>query len=71
MEQKEARALRRGELVAVDADVVCFAHIEGWALQHLAIDDDTPLRNPSLGVSAGTNASARHDLGDALPGANL
>jgi hypothetical protein len=71
MEQKEAGALGRSEGPPVDADVVRFAHVEGWALQHFAIDGDTPLGNPSLGVSAGTNARPRHDLGDALAGTDL
>ena len=71
MEQEEARALRLGERLAVDAHVVRFADVEGWALENLAIDADTPLGDPRLGFAAGTDARPRHDLGDALAGADL
>ena len=71
MEQKEAGTLRRRKRVAVDAHVVRFAHVEGWALQHFAIDGDTTLGDPSLGFAARADARPRHDLGDALAGTDL
>ena len=71
VEQKEPRALGRGERLAVDAHVVGFAHIEGWAAEHLAVDGDAALGDPGLGVAARTNARPRHDLGDALARADL
>jgi hypothetical protein len=71
MEQKEARALRLGERLAVDAHVVRFADVEGGALENLAIDADTPLGDPYLGFTARADARPRHDLGDALAGTDL
>ena len=71
MEQKEARALRRGKRVAVDAHVVRFADVEGWALEDLAIDADTPLGDPRLGFAARTDSRPRHDFGDALARTDL
>jgi hypothetical protein len=71
VEQKEAGALRRAKRGAVDAHVVRFADVEGWAREDLAIDADTPLGDPRLGFPAGTDAGPRHDLGDALARANF
>ena len=71
VEQKEARALGRRERFAVDAHVVGVAHVEGGALEHLAVDADTSLDDPCLGFAARANARPRHDLGDALAGTDF
>ena len=60
VEQEQAGALGARQRLAVDADVVGVAHIEGGAGEHFAVDADAALRDPVLGVAARTKAGARH-----------
>src|SRR5271165_4423663 len=71
MEQKEPRALGRGERRAVDAHVVGLCDTIGRAFEHLSVDADTSGGDPGFGVAARAQPRAGDHLGDAAPGSNL
>ena len=62
----QARALALGERLAVDHDAVLGAHVEGRAVDDLAVHLHAAGGDPLFGVAARAEASAGHDLGDAL-----
>src|SRR5216684_2151384 len=62
----EPRRLRRGEGLAVDADVARLGDRERRAGQHLAVDGDAAFGDPALGIAARAQPGARQPLGDPL-----
>ena len=56
--------LRQG--LAVDDDCLATGHVEGGALQHLAVNRHTTVGNQLLGLATRTDAGAGDDLGNAL-----
>ena len=64
--EPQARALLGGEGLAIDGDPVGGGHVDGGALQHLAVEGHAALRDHRLRIAAGGDAGAGDHLGDAV-----
>ena len=64
--EPQARALLGGQGLAVDGDPVGGGHVDGGALQHLAVEGHAALRDHRLRIAAGGDAGAGDHLGDAV-----
>src|SRR6266850_4681844 len=68
VKHEQPRALARRQRLAIDRDDIVGGDIERRRIDHAAVDRDTALHDPFLGVAARGEARPRHHLGDALAG---
>src|SRR5208282_276707 len=68
MEREQPRPLGGAQRLAVDADVIVGADVEGRARQRFAIDADAAFLDPGFGVAPRAQPGAGDHFGDAFAG---